>query len=94
MRLLKSVKRRACDVFVDVAASLTRETVLFNNMRRGLCCLLFYLLSRYHILLVGVIVKQTKNSLYNSLDFVWVEDKRRAGNTLQLAGVYDYKMSF
>jgi len=34
MHLLKSVKRRPCDVFVDVAASLTRETVLFNNMRR------------------------------------------------------------
>jgi len=25
--------------------------------------------------------KQTKNSLYNSLDFVWVEDKRRQENT-------------
>jgi len=31
MGLLKSVKRRACDVFVDVAASLTRETVLFRG---------------------------------------------------------------
>jgi len=29
MGLLKSVKRRACDVFVDVVALLTRETVLF-----------------------------------------------------------------
>jgi len=31
MGLLKSDKRRACDVFVDVAASLTRETVLFRG---------------------------------------------------------------
>jgi len=29
MGLLKSVKHRACDVFVGVVASLTRETVLF-----------------------------------------------------------------
>jgi len=37
MGLLNSVKRRACDVFVDVAAPLTRETVLFRGNVNKTC---------------------------------------------------------
>ena len=61
MGLLKCVKRRACDVFVGVAASLTTETVLFrgnvnknfNNMGRPMMFAVLFTVS-LSLLFIGV----------------------------------------